>query len=112
MRTYRIEQFGNLDGLVQIQEPVPVAGAGQVLVRVRASSLNFRDMPILSGWYPFPVKTGVIPLSDAAGEIEAVGAGVTRFKAGDRVLNSFFPNWFGGTFNSMPQQYVIDHEAG
>jgi NADPH:quinone reductase-like Zn-dependent oxidoreductase len=111
MRTYRIEQFGNLDGLVQIQEPVPVAGAGQVLVRVRASALNFRDMPILSGWYPFPVKTGVIPLSDAAGEIEAVGAGVTRFKAGDRVLNSFFPNWFGGTFNSMPQQYVIDHDG-
>ncbi|CDG85329.1 zinc-dependent alcohol dehydrogenase family protein [Janthinobacterium agaricidamnosum] len=111
MRTYRIEQFGSVDGLALNQESVPAPGAGQVLVRIRASSLNFRDIAILDGWYPIPVKPGVVPLSDAAGEVEAVGAGVSRFKAGDRVVNSFFPNWFGGTFNSMPQQYVADQDG-
>ena len=75
---------------------------------MRASSLNFRDMIILDGWYPAPVPPGRVPLSDAAGDVVAVGAGVTRFKTGDRVINSFFPNWFGGSFNAMPEAYVVD----
>src|SRR5450830_277548 len=111
MRSYRIEQFGSPEGLTADQGHVPLPGAGQVLVRIRASSMNFRDMAILAGWYPVPVKPGVVPLSDAAGEVEALGSGVSRFKVGDRVVNSFFPNWFGGTFNSMPQQYVVDQDG-
>src|SRR6202011_5896706 len=103
IRAYQLDKLGNLDGLVLAERDVPSPGVGEVLVRVRASSLNFRDLMILNGAYPVPVPAGRVPLSDGAGEVVAVGAGVTRFKVGDKVINSFFPNWFGGTFNAMPQ---------
>ena len=96
MQSYRLERFGSLDGLVPVTESVPQPSAGQVLVQVKASSLNFRDYAILMGWSPFPVTPGLIPVSDAAGEVVAVGADVTRFKVGDRVIDSFYPTWFGG----------------
>src|SRR6202171_2411779 len=108
MRAYQLDRPGSLDGLVLAERNVPSPAVGEVLVRVRASSLNVRDLMIINGEYPMPVPPGRVPLSDGAGEVVAVGAGVTRFKAGDRVINSFFPNWFGGTFNAMPQQYVVD----
>src|SRR5258708_40064546 len=106
MRAYHLEQLGKFDGLVVAEGEIPSPGAGEVLVRVRASSINFRDLIIANGWYSPPVAPGRVPLSDAAGEVESIGAGVNRFKVGDRVVNSFFPNWFGGTFNVMPQQWV------
>jgi NADPH:quinone reductase-like Zn-dependent oxidoreductase len=90
---------------------IPSPGTGEVLVRVRASSINFRDLIVANGWYSPPVALGRVPLSDAAGEVESIGPGVTRFKAGDRVVNAFFPNWFGGTFNAAPQQWVVDHDG-
>ncbi len=111
MRAYQLDQLGSLDGLVLAEREIPLPGVGEVLVRVRASSLNFRDMMILNGQYPAPVPRGRVPLSDAAGEVMAIGAGVTRFKTRDRVINSFFPNWFGGSFNAMPEQYVVDHDG-
>jgi NADPH:quinone reductase-like Zn-dependent oxidoreductase len=111
MRAYQLNQLGSLDGLVLTERDIPSPGVGEVLVRVRASSLNFRDMIILNGWYPAPVPPGRVPLSDAAGEVVTIGAGVTRFQAGDRVVNAFFPNWFGGSFNTMPEQYVVDRDG-
>src|ERR1700694_5456130 len=102
MRAYQLDKLGSLDGLVLAERDMPSPGVGEVLVRVRASSLNFRDMMILNGVYPAPVPPGRVPLSDGAGEVVAVGAGVTRFKVGDRVINFFFPNWFGGAFHSRP----------
>src|ERR1700674_2537234 len=108
MRVYQLDGPGSVDGLVLTERSVPSPAVGEVLVRVRASSLNFRDLMIINGQYPMPVPPGRVPLSDGAGEVVAVGAGVTRFKVGDRVINSFFPNWFGGTFNAMPQQYVVN----
>jgi NADPH:quinone reductase-like Zn-dependent oxidoreductase len=111
MRAYHLKSLGSLDGLVAAEQEIPSPGAGEVLVRVRASSLNFRDLLIINGVYPIPVPPGRVPLSDAAGEIAAVGAGVARFKVGDRVINSFFPNWFGGSFNQMPDQYVAHRDG-
>jgi NADPH:quinone reductase-like Zn-dependent oxidoreductase len=111
MRIYRLQTLGSIDGLVAGEAKIPVPGAGEVLVKVRATSLNFRDYAIVNGWFPVPVPQGRVPLSDGAGEIEAIGAGVSRFKVGDRVVNPFFPNWFGGTFNVMPEQYVIEHDG-
>src|ERR1700726_521168 len=108
MRVYQLDRPGSLDGLVLAERNVPSPAAGEVLVRVRANSLNFRDLMIINGQYPMPVSSSRVPLSDGAGEVVAVGVGVTRFKVGDRVINSFFPNWFGGTFDAMPQQYVVD----
>ena len=111
MRVYHLKSFGSLDGLVATEEEIPSPGAGEVLVRVRASSLNFRDLLIVNGVYPIPVPPGRVPLSDAAGEIVAVGSSVARFKVGDRVINSFFPNWFGGSFNQMSDQYVASRDG-
>src|ERR1700680_3335912 len=108
MCAYQLDRPGSLDGLVLAERDIPSPAAGEVLVRVRASSLNVRDLMIINGEFPMPVPPGRVPLSDGAGEVVAVGAGVTRFKVGDRVINSFFPNWFGGTFNAMPVQYVVD----
>src|SRR6202163_2855840 len=108
MRVHQLDRPGSLDGLVLAERNVPSPAVGEVLIRVRASSLNVRDLMIINGEYPMPVPPGRVPLSDGAGEVVAVGAGVTRFKVGDRVVNSFFPNWFGGTFNAMPVQYVVD----
>src|SRR3984893_12266938 len=99
MRVYQLDRPGSLDGLVLAERNVPSPAAGEVLVRVRASSLNVRDLMIINGQYPMAVPASRVPLSDGAGEVVAVGVGVTRFKVGDRVINSFFPNWFGGTFN-------------
>jgi NADPH:quinone reductase-like Zn-dependent oxidoreductase len=111
IRAYEFEKLGTLDGLVLTERDLPSPGAGEVLVRVRASSLNFRDLMILNGVYPAPVPTGRVPLSDAAGEVVEVGASVKRFKAGDRVINSFFPDFFGGSLNETHSQWVVDHDG-
>src|ERR1700719_3000109 len=111
MRAYQLDKLGSLDGLVLAERDMPSPGVGEVLVRVRASSLNFRDMMILNGVYPAPVPPGRVPLSDGAGEVVEVGASVRRFKGGDRVIHSFFPNFFGGWFNAMPEQWVFDHDG-
>jgi NADPH:quinone reductase-like Zn-dependent oxidoreductase len=111
MRAYQLDKLGSLDGLVLTERDKPSPGIGEVLVKVRASSLNFRDMMILNGVFPMPVPPGRVPLSDGAGEVVEVGPGVRRFKVGDRVINSFFPNFFGGSFNAIPEQWVVDHDG-
>jgi NADPH:quinone reductase-like Zn-dependent oxidoreductase len=111
MRVYQLQQFGGPDGLALVARDIPSPGLGEVLVRVRASSLNYRDLIILSGGYPVHVPLGRVPVSDGAGEVVAVGPCVTRFDVGDRVVNSFFPNWFGGSFNAMPEQYVANRDG-
>src|SRR6202030_2634941 len=68
----------------------------EVLMRVRASSLNYRDLMVLKGGGRGPTKVGVVPLSDGAGEVAAIGEGVTRVKIGDRIAGCFHPRWFGG----------------
>jgi NADPH:quinone reductase-like Zn-dependent oxidoreductase len=80
----------SLEGLVPEERERPNAGAGQILVRMRAASLNFRDLAIVAGKYFLgPVTHDTIPLSDGAGEVAAVGAGVTGFAVGDRVVATF-----------------------
>ena len=76
---------------------MPSAGANQVLVRVHATSLNRRDLLMLNNQYgPGGSADGGIPLSDGAGEVIAVGPGVTRFRVGDRVAGIFFTEWMDG----------------
>src|SRR6202521_636902 len=82
MRAYQLDRLGRLDGLVLVERDIPSPNVGEVLGRVRASSLNFRDLMILNGQYPMPVPPGRVPLSDGAGEVVAVDADVRRFKVG------------------------------
>ena len=83
--------------LALIEVPLPVPGKGEVLIRVHANSLNFRDQAIPKGQYfGGQIKVTQIPLSDGAGVVEAVGPGVTRFVPGDRVAGTFFQGWQEG----------------
>jgi NADPH:quinone reductase-like Zn-dependent oxidoreductase len=93
MQAYRLEKLGSLDGIVLRDEPEPSPRPTEIVVRIRATSLNRRDTAILSGTYPLPSKPGIVPLSDGAGEVVAVGERVSRFKPGDRVTGSYFPRW-------------------
>ena len=111
MHIYRLETIGSLDGLVPCEEAPPVPSAGEVLVRVKASALNFRDLAILLGKSPFPVRPGVVPISDAAGEVEAVGPGVSTLKVRDRVVSRFLPTWYGGPRTPNPETYGSDRDG-
>ena len=90
----------SLDALTLRQVPVPQPGPGEVLVRVRACSLNFRDQAIPLGVYiGGPVREDCVPLSDGAGEIAAIGTGVSGLAKGDRVAGTFFRDWIDGPPN-------------
>jgi NADPH:quinone reductase-like Zn-dependent oxidoreductase len=99
MKSYHLTYGGGIDSLVLREHEVPKPGSGEVLVKVRATSLNARELMILRGDYPLPVKPDVVAVSDGAGEVVAIGEGVTRFKVGDRVAASLFPLWLGGPFS-------------
>jgi len=96
VRAYEVTNTSGLDGLVlNADRPTPEPGPGQIAVRMRATSLNARDHGVTRGIYGY-TKFPVIPLSDGAGEVTAVGPGVTQFKPGDRVASTFFQTWSGG----------------
>jgi alcohol dehydrogenase len=105
MKAYRFDSFDSLDDLRLREEPDPQPERGEVLVRVHAVSLNFRDLAMLRGRYPRKCVPGLIPVSDAAGEIVALGEGVRSFEIGDRVIGAFHPRWFGG---EMPSTIASD----
>ncbi|MDP1554239.1 MAG: NAD(P)-dependent alcohol dehydrogenase [Hyphomonas sp.] len=94
MKVAAVKKPGGLGNLVIEDRPDPKPKAGEVLVRVRASSLNYHDFVVVLGGIPTP--DGRIPMSDGAGEVVAVGDGVTKWKAGDKVLSLFFPGWQSG----------------
>jgi NADPH:quinone reductase-like Zn-dependent oxidoreductase len=98
MRSYRANLGAGIGGLRVVRGQRPVPGRSEVVVRVRAVSLSYRELMILRGWYPLPVKADVVPVSDGAGEIVAVGEGVERFAVGDRVSAAVFPRWSDGRF--------------
>lgn len=98
MRTYVLEPgHQGLEALRQAEIATPVPGPGEILIRVRACSLNYRDQLLIQGrYFGGPIRTAAIPLSDGAGEVAAIGAGVTRFAVGDRVAGTFFLDWEDG----------------
>jgi NADPH:quinone reductase-like Zn-dependent oxidoreductase len=96
MKAYRIEKEFGLDHLELVELPDPQPGPAEVLVRVKAVSLNARDLRMVLGEYNPRQKLPLIPCSDGAGEVVAVGAGVRELKPGDRVTSVFAPGWLSG----------------
>jgi NADPH:quinone reductase-like Zn-dependent oxidoreductase len=95
MKQFEIREFG-IENLTLAEADTPRPEYGQVLVRMRAASLNYRDYMVAKGVYNPKMKLPMIPLSDGAGVVEEVGSGVTQFKKGDRVAGCFFRNWIDG----------------
>jgi NADPH:quinone reductase-like Zn-dependent oxidoreductase len=96
VKAYEVTNTSGLDGLLlNANRPAPEPGPGQIAVRMRAAALNARDHGVTRGIYGY-TKFPVIPLSDGAGEVIAVGPGVSQFKTGDRVASTFFQTWTGG----------------
>jgi len=91
MQAYQFTPGGGIGGLTPVTLPDPEPGPGDVLVRVRATSLNYRDLLLARN-----ASQVIIPLSDGAGDVIATGSGVTRFAAGDRVTGCFFLDWIDG----------------
>jgi len=95
MRAWQISSFG-IDSLEFVERPTPSPGPGEVLIAVRAISLNFRDLLMIKGLYNPKLRLPRIPCSDGAGEVVEVGEGVTAWKPGDRVAGIFMQRWLDG----------------
>ncbi|MBN2446014.1 MAG: NAD(P)-dependent alcohol dehydrogenase [Phycisphaerae bacterium] len=103
MRRYEFDAFG-LENLKLVQRDVPTPAAGEVVLDVKAMSLNYRDLLVTRGLYNPKLELPAVPLSDGAGSVSAVGEGVTRVKVGDRVMSHFIAGWIDGPFK-------LDHVA-
>lgn len=99
----------SLDGLRLVERPTPEPAHGQILVRVRAASINYRDTVVVAGrYFGGLLQRPTIPFSDGAGEVIAVGPGVDRFRVGDRVAGCFFRDWLGGALTRR----IFPHQLG
>ena len=125
MKVFEIKQASGIDSLDLVHRPNPKPGYGQVLVRMKAVSLNYRDLLVVKGAYSRNLPSGLIPCSDGAGEVVEVGDGVTRVKAGDRIAGIFFQAWIsggldeikaksalGGAIDGVLAEYVLFHQDG
>jgi NADPH:quinone reductase-like Zn-dependent oxidoreductase len=126
MKAYEIKEFG-IDKLSLTDLATPEPNAGEVLIKLRAASLNYRDVMIASGTYNPGLKMPAIPLSDGAGEVAAIGDGVTKWKIGDRVMPIFAQGWLdgestvekartalgaGALANGVAREYAVFKEEG
>lgn len=99
MKAWIIKEHGNTNGLALADWPEPEIGPSDVLVAIKAVSLNYRDLGTLRHARPGNLEPPLIPCSDGAGEVIAVGANVTKFRKGERVVASFFRDWTEGRFS-------------
>ncbi|MGH9582239.1 MAG: zinc-dependent alcohol dehydrogenase family protein, partial [Bryobacteraceae bacterium] len=124
MKAFEVREFG-IDRLVEAELPASRPGSGEVLVHMKAASLNHRDLMVVNGSYNPKLKRPMVPLSDGAGVVEETGAGVTRFKKGDRVAACFMQKWIdgppkreygasalGGSVDGVLREFAVFSEEG
>ena len=100
MWAYEYSEVVALDGLRRVVRPDPVPGPHDIVLRMRAAALNFRDLAIARGNYHVAVAPPLVPLSDGAGEVFAAGTAVTRFQVGDLACPTYLPGWISGPVSS------------
>ena len=106
MKAYEINEFG-IDELEMVERDKPSAKPNEVVVKFHATSLNYRDLMMVKGWYNPKLKTPLVPFSDGAGEVVEVGADVTRWKVGDRVMPIFMQGWIDGDVSFDKSKTVL-----
>ena len=124
MRAWQVSTFG-IDSLEFVERPTPMPGPGEVLIGMRAVSINYRDLMVVKGLYSPKMELPRIPCSDGAGTVVEVGAGVTAWKPGDRVAGIFMQNWLegpltptkargalGGDIDGVLADYLVLKEQG
>ncbi len=94
-RAVELPRFG-ADNLVVVERRVPEPGPNEIVVRLTAASVNYRDVGVVDGSYKPDMKLPIVPLSDGCGEVVAVGEAVTRFRIGDRALPVYTRGWTNG----------------
>lgn len=125
MKVYEIQSKFGLDSLTLKERAEPSPSFGQVLIKLRAASLNYRDLMVVKGLYDPNLPLPLIPMSDGVGNVVAVGEGVTRVKTGDRVAGIFMQKWLsgelteakaksalGGAIDGLLAEYAVLHEDG
>ena len=125
MKAFEVQNKWGLESLKLADRPDPSPGHGQVVIKVKAVSLNYRDLLMVKGQYNPKLPLPLIPVSDGAGEVTAIGEGVTRVKVGDRVAGNFSQKWIageptrarlgeslGGPVDGMLAQYRVLSEEG
>ncbi len=125
MKAYEIQAFG-IENIKLVDREQPKPGPGQIVLKMKAWSLNFRDLMMVRGHYNPKLKMPAVPLSDGVGEVVELGPGVTRVKTGQRVAGAFMPKWIageiteaagrsalgGGGPDGMLAEYVLISEEG
>jgi NADPH:quinone reductase-like Zn-dependent oxidoreductase len=126
MKAFEIRGGFGLDALTLVERPDPRPGAGQLLVKMRAWSLNYRDLLIVKGLYNPKLRLPLVPLSDGVGEVVELGEGVSRVRTGDRVAGLFMQGWLdgpvteaktktslggGGADGLLAEYVVLNHEG-
>src|SRR5262249_22789630 len=126
VKAIELQNTFGIDSLRVVERPEPRPGPGQVLLQMRAWSLNYRDLLLVKGQYNPKLRLPVTPLSDGVGTVAAVGDGVTRVKAGDRVAGIFMQDWLcgdvtdakarsslggGGAPGMLAEQVVLDADG-
>ena len=106
MKIWQVARDWSIEGMELAEQPDPTPGPGQVVVRIRAASLNYRDLLTIQGKGGVS-KLPLIPCSDGAGEVAAIGEGVTRIGVGDRVCPLFFQSWFDGGPSAINRRLAL-----
>jgi NADPH:quinone reductase-like Zn-dependent oxidoreductase len=125
VKVYEIRASFGLESLQLAERPQPRPGPGEVLLKIRAASLNYRDLMVVKGQYNPKMPLPRVPVSDAVGEVVEMGPGVTRVKTGERVAGIFMQKWLagelteaksrsslGGAIDGLLAEYAVLHEEG
>ena len=107
MKVYAITDGFGLENLRQVERTQPEPGPGQVLLKIKAASLNYRDLLVVKGAYNPKMPLPRVPCSDGVGEVVALGPGVSRVKAGQRVAGIFMPGWLDGELDDAKAKTAL-----